>query len=148
MTTAKEKLRRLNLLQSKIEMRKEELEYLESARYSLGGCDYGTERVQTSGPVNRVEELSVRYLDLQEKINELVLEYVEEKEHIISLIEKIPDSRFIQILDMHYVRGMTFDDMVWGENSWTYSSRQTYRLHGLALQAFEKLLEEEETEAA
>ena len=141
---AKETLRKLGLLQSKIEMRKEELEYLDAARYSLGGFDYGKERVQSSGPSNRVEDLSVRYMDLQRKISELVLEYVQEKERIISLIEMIDDSRFIQILDMHYIRGMTFDEMVYGENSWCYSSRQTYRLHGLALSALDVILQSEE----
>lgn len=156
---AKDYLRRLNLLSARIEMRQDELaelenrlEELETDQYSLGSTDYSMDRVQTSGPTSQVENAVIRtqitrekIIDLKNKLNEMISEYLEEKHEIIKSIEQLQDDRFIKILNLRYIKNMSFNEIILNDNeNWWYGQSQTFRLHGLALAALQKIIDERE----
>lgn len=93
------------------------------------------EKVQTSPNFDKIGNSCCRISEMEEKLNNLIDEYVKKKNEIISQIENIEDEISYEILFARYIEKKTFERIATDIN---YSFRNTTRLHGKALRIFEE----------
>lgn len=101
-------------------------------------ASYEGERVQTSMQGDKFAETVAKIVDLEEKINSDVDALIKHKEHARELIEKIDNDVLKAILYKRYFRGYTFEEIAVEIG---YSWRHTCRLHGIALQKLNRVIE-------
>ena len=94
------------------------------------------ERVQTTPNFDKIGTAYCKIEEMEEKLDKLIDEYVDKKNLIISQIDKIDNEAYYEILFARYIEKKTFEKIA---DEMTYSWRQTIRIHGRALQEFEKL---------
>lgn len=132
---AKEYLKRLKTLDLVIRNKREELKTL---RASLDGTGAG---LGGSGGGGKTEGGFVcgivRIDELERQINEEIARFVSEKHRIISEINMLSDPRYVEVLYKSYAEFKCFDDIA---TEMGYSYPHILRIHGAALEAFEKLL--------
>ena len=136
--TAKDYLRQIKALDVKINQKIKEVDDLKLLTGGRG-IAYDRDHVQTT-PENRQEELIIKWLDMEREIDRMIDDYIAKKDKIINQIHTLSDSRYIKILYDHYVpdaRGQIKTlEMIAVEIPTAY--RHVRRLHGKALQLFEK----------
>lgn len=93
------------------------------------------ERVQTTPNFDKIGSAYCKIANLEEKIDNLVDEYVDKREEIIKQIESMEDEIEYQILFSKYISGDTLEKISCDMN---YVYRNITRLHGKALKSFEK----------
>ena len=94
------------------------------------------ERVQTTPNFDKIGTAYCKIEEMEEKLDKLIDEYVDKKNLIISQIDGIENETYYEILFARYIEKKTFEKIA---DEMTYSWRQTIRIHGRALQEFEKL---------
>ena len=130
---AKRYLQEIQRLEENLNQRLEELASLK-AMYGLRGCNL-SEKVQTSPRGDSLENTVIKCVELQEKVNAMIDEFVDKKNIIISRIQALSDTRCIKILYMRYVRYMSFESIA---VELCYSYDHIRRLHAKALKDFER----------
>lgn len=93
------------------------------------------ERVQTTPNFDKIGTTYCKIEEMEEKLDKLIDEFVDKKNLIISQIDKIENETYYEILFARYIEKKTFEKIA---DEMTYSWRQVIRLHGRALQEFEK----------
>ena len=93
------------------------------------------ERVQTTPNFDKIGTAYCKIEDMEEKLDKLIDEFVDKRNLIISQIDKIENETYYEILFARYIEKKTFEKIA---DEMTYSWRQVIRLHGRALQEFEK----------
>ena len=93
------------------------------------------ERVQTTPNFDKIVTTYCKIEEMEEKLDKLIDEFVDKKNLIISQIDKIENETYYEILFARYIEKKTFEKIA---DEMTYSWRQVIRLHGRALQEFEK----------
>ena len=93
------------------------------------------ERVQTTPNFDKIGTAYCKIEEMEEKLDKLIDEFVDKKNLIISQIDKIENETYYEILFARYIEKKTFEKIA---DEMTYSWRQIIRLHGRALQEFEK----------
>ena len=93
------------------------------------------ERVQTTPNFDKIGNAYCKIEEMEEKLDKLIDEFVDKKNLIISQIDKIENETYYEILFARYIEKKTFEKIA---DEMTYSWRQVIRLHGRALQEFEK----------
>ena len=93
------------------------------------------ERVQTTPNFDKIGTAYCKIEEMEEKLDKLIDEFVDKKNLIISQIDKIENETYYEILFARYIEKKTFEKIA---DELTYSWRQIIRLHGRALQEFEK----------
>ena len=76
-----------------------------------------------------------KIIELENKIDSLIDEYVDKKNLIVSQIDSIENETYYEILFSRYIAKKTFEKIA---DEMSYSWRQIIRLHGRALQDFER----------
>ena len=94
------------------------------------------ERVQNTPNFDKIGTAYCKIEEMEEKVDKLIDEYVDKKHLIISQIDGIENETYYEILFARYIEEKTFEKIA---DEMTYSWRQTIRIHGRALQEFEKL---------
>ncbi len=130
---AKEYLKQLKLLNVKIDNKQKELDDLRLMAQSTGGIDYSSERVQTSLARDSLEKKVIRYVCLEQEINDEIDKYVDLKHKIINEIHTLTNPIYIEVLYMHYVEFKRLQEIAVEMN---YSYQYVRELHGHALQEF------------
>ncbi len=92
-------------------------------------------KVQTSPDLDKNGAKFAKIEEMEKKIDEMIDNFVDKKEIIIKQIDSIEDEVLYDILFSRYIEKKTFEKIA---SDMEYSFRQTLRLHGKALQAFEK----------
>lgn len=112
----------------------------QTMRFSLisQSCELQSDRVQASGPKDRLEETFTRIDELERKINARIDEVVSMKQEAFDLIKKVPDLDQQNVLIARYVQGERWEKIAVDMN---FAIAQVYRLHGKALVNFGKLIE-------
>ena len=105
---------------------------LPSHRYPLQ-----PDRVQTSGPKDRLSETFARIDDLERKINARIDDLIRLKEDTLKVIYQISDKDQQNVLIARYVQGERWEKIAVDLN---FSIAQVYRLHGKALVNFGKMI--------
>ena len=93
------------------------------------------ERVQNTPNFDKIGTAYCKIEEMEEKLDKLIDEYVDKKNLIISQIDKIENETYYEILFARYIEKKTFEKIA---DEMTYSFRNVTRLHGRALQEFEK----------
>lgn len=93
------------------------------------------ERVQTTPNFDKIGTMYCKIEAMEEKLSALIDEYMKQKNEIISQIEGLDDEIYYELLFHRYIERKTFEEIAVDIK---YSFRQTLRLHGKALCAFEE----------
>lgn len=92
------------------------------------------------GNQDRLGDTIAKIVDLQDEINEDVDAFVDLKREVTALLKKVGKPEFFQMLHKRYMLYQSFEQIA-TEMGYTY--RNACYVHGRALQAFGKVLEEE-----
>lgn len=113
-------------------------ELRERAR-SVGGFDYGKERVVSNPSYSApFEQYSIRWLDMLNRANDKLNEYEERMQFTDQLIEMLTDGKERAIMRLRYTVSMG-----WKEIAQTIgiSERQMYNLHTRAIDCLQEIVD-------
>ncbi len=127
--TVKEYLKQYRTLDGKINAKLQHLEELKAKAL------YISPSIENAGswnslPRSRVEEITDNIMQLQKEINEKIDRLVNLEREIRRAIDKLADDKMREVLEYHYINGMTLEQTAVKMN---YSYRQICRIHGEAL---------------
>lgn len=97
--------------------------------------------VSGSGQQDKLGNAVTKIVDLKAEINKKIDEFVDLKQEASSLLAKVSNPDHYKVLHKRYILYESFEYIAADMN---YSYRWICKLHGRALQAFAKILEEEE----
>lgn len=132
--TTKEYLSQISRLDRMIKNKLTELSQLKEMTCGLSAIT-NEERVQSTPNVDKIGTAYCKIESMEENIDRLIDEYTDKKSEIISQIDGMEDEILYDILFSRYIARKTFEKIA---DNMNYSFRQTTRLHGKALQEFEK----------
>lgn len=133
---AKEYLLQIETLQTKIEQKRQRAKEYRELALTSGGFDYSKERVQTSNLGGQIENPVIRYIALEQEINEDVLNLQQIKDKITGEIHNINNPDFIKLLYKRYVESINLSVIA---KEMEYSYDRIRHMHGEALKEFEKI---------
>lgn len=93
------------------------------------------ERVKSTKDFDKIGNSYCKIAEMEEKLDKLIDCYVDKKNLIISQIDSMENEMYYQILFARYIEKKTFEKI---SDEIGYSFRNTTRLHGKALNEFEK----------
>jgi len=82
------------------------------------------------GNGNRIEELTVRIMELEEEQRGRILSYLDTYQRVKRLIESLPKEEQVMVLSLRYLEGEYWEDI---SHSLHYSRKQVFRIHDEAL---------------
>jgi hypothetical protein len=130
----KQYLGQISRLDRMIKNKMTELSQYRDLIYGLSAV-VNEERVQTSPDFDKMSGKVDKILKMESKIDNLIDEYVDKKNLIISQIDSMENEIYYEILFARYIEKKTFERIATDIN---YSFRNTTRLHGKALKLFEQ----------
>lgn len=133
--TTKDYLNQISRLNRMINNKLVEIQQLKEMSCSISAIT-NSERVQTSLSPDKIGSNIAKIDEMERNIDNMIDEYVDKKNLIISQIDSIENETYYNILFAKYVERKTFEKIA---DEMTYSWRQIVRLHGRALQEFERL---------
>lgn len=142
--TTKEYLGQIENSSRMIQNKLSEIYQLKTMACSVG-VSSDKERVQTSGSKDMLGNTVSKIVDLEKETDKMVDGYIEKRKHIISQIDSLKNKDYYNVLTLRYVLNNTFDEI---SEKMNYSIRNVFKLHGRALQEFEKLYGSEYIESA
>lgn len=98
------------------------------------------EKVQTSPNFDKIGTTVAKIDEMENNLDKMIDEYLVKRERIIAQIDTMEEESVYQILFSRYIEKKTFEKIA---TEMKYSWRQIVRLHGKALQQFEKKYGEE-----
>lgn len=138
MSEAKEYLERIKMMDAIVDSKLEELAMLKSMVKRITPV-MNTTGGGASGNQDKMSETIAKIVDLQEEINRDVDMVVNLKKDANELLAKIKRPEYYQVLHKRYVLFKSFEQIAM---EMKYSYRGICYVHGRALQAFGKVLEE------
>ena len=130
----KQYLQQISRLDRMINNKLSEISQLRELAMSVSAVK-NEERVQTTPNFDKIGTAYCKIEEMEEKLDKLIDEFVDKKNLIISQIDKIENETYYEILFARYIEKKTFEKIA---DEMTYSWRQVIRLHGRALQEFER----------
>ena len=130
----KQYLQQISRLDRMINNKLSEISQLRELAMSVSAVK-NEERVQTTPNFDKIGTADCKIEAMEEKLDKLIDEYVDKKNLIISQIDGIENETYYEILFARYIEKKTFEKIA---DEMTYSFRNVTRLHGRALQEFEK----------
>ena len=129
----KQYLGQIGRLDRMIKNKMTELAQYKDLAYGLSSIT-NEERVQTTPEFDKMSGKVAKIIEIEQKIDSLIDEYVDKKNLIISQIDKIENETYYEILFARYIEKKTFEKIA---DEMNYSFRNTTRIHGRALREFE-----------
>lgn len=126
-------LEQIEILDTKINQKIDQLNDLKLRSISTGGFDY-SERVQTSPSGDSLCRAVTDYVALEDEINADIDHFVDFKNKIINQIQTMTDVKYMKLLYMKYVQYKSLEYIAVEMN---YSYPYVKELHGVALQQFQ-----------
>ena len=133
--TAKEYLKRIELLDIMIQQREEQLSSLRETAGGAAAIRYDKLNVQMSVSPDMMERNIIKLLDLEEKIFADKVRLESLKNEIVEQIQSLDDNRYVDVLFRRYVRYQKFEQIA---IDMSYDYVYIRELHGEALGAFEQ----------
>ena len=133
---AKDYLLQISKIDKLIENKIAEMEHWRTVAESTGTYSEG-ERVQSSSSGQKMADAVVRYVSIQEEINEEVARLIDTKQDVIRTIEQLPAEKY-NVLHKVYVQGLDLN-VVAIDAKKSYSWATT--VHGRALQDLQRILD-------
>lgn len=94
------------------------------------------DKIMSSGSQDKMGDAVAKIVDLEKSVEDTITKYTETRQKIIMQIDNMPDINAYSVLFNRYVANKSFEKIA---DSIGYSVRQTIRIHGIALQEFEKI---------
>lgn len=94
------------------------------------------DKIMSSGSQDKMGDAVAKIVDLEKSVEDTITKYTETRQKIIMQIDNVPDINAYSVLFNRYVANKSFEKIA---DSIGYSVRQTIRIHGIALQEFEKI---------
>lgn len=94
------------------------------------------DKVQISGPQDRISETYARIDELERKINDRIDELIQLKAEALQRLEKLSDLDQQNVLDARYIEGNKWEKI---SADLDFSIAQVYRIHGAALLNFAEI---------
>lgn len=138
MSEAKEYLERIKWLDVLIDSKLEELARMNSIVKRITPV-MNTTGGGANGNQDKLGDTVARIVDLQSEFNRDVDRFVNMKREATELLGKIKEAEYYQVLHKRYVLYKSFEQIA---TEMKYSYRGVCYVHGRALQAFGKVLEE------
>lgn len=135
--TAKEYLSKAYTIQQRIKRLQKQREELRSDLYSVKSPSFDPNKVQTSIKGDKMAELVARVDELESDIVDELNGLIEAKQDISDHIERLQNERYKQLLFDRYILCHKFERIAADRDK---GIRWIYRMHGNALKAFEKVL--------
>jgi len=132
---ARNYLRQIHKLETRISMRQRQIKDLRRSMAYLHSVDYSAERVQTSPTGAGFTAEAIRLADLEMDAERQIKECEALRARIVSQIEGMDDQRYVDILSRVYIHRMDLMDIAAEMN---YDYYWCCHLHGEALRAFER----------
>ena len=139
MSEAKEYLEQIKWFDVLIDSKLEELTTLNSVVKRITPVMNTTGGGSGSGNQDRLGDTIAKIVDLQQEINRDVDMFVDRKREAARLLKKIAQAEYFQVLHKRYVLYESFEKIATEMN---YTYRGVCYVHGRALQAFDRVLEE------
>lgn len=133
--TAKEYLKRIELLDTFIRQREEQLNSLRETAGGAAAIRYDKLNVQMSVSPDMMERNILKILDLEERIFLEKVKLESMKNEIVEQIQALDDVRYVDVLFRRYVRYQKFEQIA---IDMSYDYVYIRELHGEALGAFEQ----------
>ncbi len=124
----KEELWDLITLNNRINSKLKQLENLKYLREASGSLDYSKDRVQ-SYPINRIEKLTIKILDLENEINKDIDELVDMKARARECFQLL-EGKYNLIMELRYMECLEWREVA--RRSY-YSEKHVHKIHGQAL---------------
>lgn len=138
MIGAKEYLMRIRLWDARIEASQKEIDML-MAMVTRVTPVLKDDVVSSSGSQDKLGDAVAKIADLREKINQDIDTLVDMKKAALGLLQKVNKAEYYTILHKRYFEFQTLERISCDMH---YSYRGINKLHGRALQAFDKILQE------
>lgn len=139
---AKEYLKQIEKLDKCIDQKQIECDSLRLLAESNGSIQYG-ERVQTSPQGDTLEKKVVKYVQMEQEINDMIDRFVDLKHKIIDEIQGLSEVKHIDVLFKKYVQYKSLEQIAVEMN---YSYDRIKHIHGYALQEFDKKYLKDDTQ--
>lgn len=136
----KDFLQQIELFDNHINNKLEELERLRSLTLKITSS-LKDDVVSASGSQDKLGDAVAKIIDLQDEINQSIDLYVDRKREVNRVLEQITDVDYLQVLSKRYLLYESWEQIAM-EMGYTY--RHITRLHGEALQAVRKILNEKD----
>ena len=132
--TAKQYLNRIRALRSAARTLETKEKELRAKAEGINAITYDRDAVQAP-PKDRLTEAVIKMIEVEERYARAVSDYHTAIQKRMQMIEALENPAHVQVLTLRYCREMRWEKVA---DEMNYSLRQTYRVHGRALQAFEK----------
>ena len=140
--SAKEELRQILLDDAKIDYKMEELMRLRSRATKVTSV-MSDEVVSRSRYPYTMENVVDKIIHAQEELNRMIDALIDKKNYYSSIIDSLDNPAHIRVLTGRYYDGKTLEKL---SNEMGYTYRHICNIHGDALQAVEKKINEAEGE--
>ena len=133
--TAKEYLQQIYIIQRKLKRLEARREDIRNDLYAVGSSQLNPVHVQTSMTGDKMAELVARVDEVEREIIQEIQLLTETKQRIISEIESMQNENYKQLLFDRYILCKKWE---WIALDRDKGVRWIFRMHGKALNAFEK----------
>lgn len=140
MTDAKRYLQQIRLYDSHINAKTEERRHLEAMATKITPT-LKQDVVSGSGNQDKMAETMAKLIDLDAEIAQEIVRYVDARNAVTGTIDKVTDARLHKVLSKRYVEFKTWEQIACDMGK---SYQWVCKLHGIALQAVEKILKNSE----
>lgn len=135
--TAKEYLSKVYVIQQRLKRLQRQREEMRNDLYSIKSPSFDPNKVQTSLEGDKMAALVAKVDELEREIVDETEELIDERQDILEHIERLQNERYKQLLFDRYVLCDKFEKIALERDK---GIRWIYRMHGNALKAFEKVL--------
>lgn len=125
----KQYLKQAYLLNELIDSDLKELENLRDLSTSITS-DTSKERVQSSSPSDKIGNIVVKIITLENQINDEIDKFIDLKSEIRSTISAVVNPNEKLVLRLRYIEFLTWEQVA---ERMTYSVKQVFRIHGEAI---------------
>lgn len=141
MSEAKEYLMGVKLLDAQINMRLNELDVLKDKLKHITPVLQQDKVDSGGGTQDRMAQTIATIVDMEQAINADIDRYADMKKTAMAMLDKMDNPTYMTVLHRRYFLHHSFERIASDMN---YSWRWVCKLHGRALQAFDKLLKDKE----
>lgn len=140
MSRAQEYLEQIGIYDVMIDEMVAEMDLLKAKAYKITSTMQDVPAF-SGGAGDKVGDGAAALVDLAREIDEATDNFVNLKREAADLLKKIRKAKYYKVLSMKYFRYMTFQQI---GDEMNCSKRNAEKIHGRALQVFDKLLAEKE----
>lgn len=137
---AEEFLKSISRLDSFILIYDRELKAMEELAMSAGVGGLAEDKVQESLNLHKKEDEIVDVLEYQERVKNMLTEYVTRRHKLIKLLDKLDNPKYRVILYERYILHNAWDNIA---DSLNYSIAHAKRLRSKAVEALQEIINQE-----